>query len=144
MPDQTTAVPLPEPQSERETDMPTMKDRELLEAAAKAAGFDGFTFINGSGAVYAPEPRVMQPYRRWNPLEDDGDALRLAIALAAKSPGAHFEITISKMHDGRGFSTVGFRSRDNLGKTVVEPDIAAATRRAIVKAAAGIGRTMKD
>lgn len=60
-----------------------MEDRELLELAAKAAGYEviwcswygrfsgdvsGFRFGDSLGQI-------------WNPLEDDGDALRLAINL---------------------------------------------------------------
>ena len=39
-------------------------DRELLELAAKAAGIDWW--------------RVSEGFDNWNPLTDDGDALRLA------------------------------------------------------------------
>ena len=52
-----------------------MSDRELLEMAAKAAGYDGLRwsmlrqcFYDCSG-IY------------WRPLDDDGDALRLAVKL---------------------------------------------------------------
>jgi hypothetical protein len=47
-----------------------MSDRELLELAAKAAGYWN---IRG-----APCPWVGDT---WNPLKDDGDALRLAVKL---------------------------------------------------------------
>lgn len=43
-----------------------MTDRELLEAAAKAAGP---MFVN------------LLSHDKWNPLADDGDALRLAVKL---------------------------------------------------------------
>jgi hypothetical protein len=61
-----------------------MTDRELLESAAKAAGGrvsfdyspDGYPWLQ---AVVDGKP---QPYPvRWNPLTDDGDALRLAVKL---------------------------------------------------------------
>lgn len=48
-----------------------MEDRELLEMAAKAIGLKlRYNYLGGRDAN--------QP---WNPLEDDGDALRLAHAL---------------------------------------------------------------
>jgi hypothetical protein len=54
-----------------------MSDRDLLEAAAKAAGltdqlewWEGGFIWRGSN-VYA--------IRRWSPLDHDGDALRLAV-----------------------------------------------------------------
>ena len=45
-----------------------MTDKELLKLAAKAAGVE----------VVTP---TMLEYGKWNPLEDDGDALRLAVTL---------------------------------------------------------------
>lgn len=60
-----------------------MTDRQLLELAAKAAGLeldwdvpDGASpwVITGSGDDRGPSAI-------WNPLEDDGDAFRLALAL---------------------------------------------------------------
>ena len=49
-----------------------MTDRELLERAAKAAGYEyakhgGYIVVDGIPG-------------NWNPLTDDGDALRLAVA----------------------------------------------------------------
>ena len=47
-----------------------MTDHELLEMAAKAAGIaDGDVFYD------------MDNDKEWNPLTDDGDALRLAVKL---------------------------------------------------------------
>ena len=88
-----------------------MTDRELLDAAAKAAGIeltgsDRAAWVNGSS--YG-----------WNPLTDDGDALRLAVKLRLD---------------------VAWYERNPLELDV---DPYAATRRAIVRAAAEIGRAMK-
>ena len=47
-----------------------MTDRELLEAAAKAAGMNH---------LWVDEIDSVSP--EWNPLEDDGDAMRLAVGL---------------------------------------------------------------
>lgn len=54
------------------------EDRELLELAAKAAGYevlDGFV-----GFTVRKKEVDLWPYA-WNPLVDDGDALRLAAKL---------------------------------------------------------------
>ena len=53
-----------------------MTDTELLEAAAKAAGISA-AWVDAFG-VMVPGTGVDS---RWNPLTDDGDALRLAVAL---------------------------------------------------------------
>ena len=103
----------------------TDEDKTLLELAAKAAGFAAGWVIQG-----------------WNPLASDGDALRLAVKLASESKGASFTLSISKMHDGRGFADAGFFSRINPTEQAINADIAAATRRAIVCAAAEIGKAM--
>lgn len=83
----------------------TTTDRELLELAAKAAGrvyVDGESWDDGAG---------------WNPLEDDGDAFRLAVKLYLWEP---FRLAHREVSD-----------------TV---DIYAATRRCITRAAAEVQR----
>jgi len=88
-----------------------MTDRELLEAAAKAAGGG---FVIGY----------------WNPLTDDGDALRLAVRC---------DIAFMLETERASATTnTGQRFTEWLGT-----DPCAATRRAIVRAAAEIGRSMK-
>lgn len=97
-------------------------DLELLKLAAKAAGIER----DEDGEF------CIQPHQDdcrwwdddfctcgaiWNPLDDDGDALRLAVQLKMWT------------HSGMGC----FQN---------EPDPYAATRRAIVRAAAEIGRNM--
>lgn len=111
-----------------------MTDRELLELAAKAAEMhpDHWQW-NGYGiqelAVHGvPHCGFQGP--EWNPLTDDGDALRLAVKFL-------FEIDM-----GRGCISV----RHSTGIKILEAfnqDPYAATRRAIVRAAAEIGRNMK-
>lgn len=51
-----------------------MNDKELLELAAKAAGIDGDYSKRANSIVH--------PDGYWNPLTDDGDALRLAAELS--------------------------------------------------------------
>ena len=119
-----------------------MTDRELLELAAKAAGLRVGFEPNGvergrydlywshvhhrlcwhgktAGSEY-PVPVF------WNPLTDDGDALRLAVRLNLA------------VHKGFVYTPTGrlFNYRDHANPY-------AATRRAIVRAAAEIGRNME-
>ena len=104
-----------------------MNDHELLELAAKAAGitltpveiknFKGYYRLIG----YQTDPD--QWPRGWfDPLMDDGDALRLAVKLAL-------------------FESFDFSLK--ISAACSEDDPYAATRRAIVKAAAEIGKGMK-
>ena len=59
-----------------------MTDKELLELAAKAAGYEARWF----GDVFCRDTKLEPyPWRGWNPLTDDGDALRLAVKLDRKS-----------------------------------------------------------
>ena len=101
-----------------------MNDRELLEAAAKAAGITlMWSTMGGIG------PRNVETGNTWSPLVDDGDALRLAVERG-------YVINIDK---AVGRVTAGVWS--NGGESASEPlgaDPCAATRRAIVRAAAAI------
>ena len=100
-----------------------MTDRELLELAAKAAGME---YSDRQWSEYDED------YVTWNPLDDDGDALRLAVKLRIE------------LEFGSDFVNTG-RSQ-NLGEWHLAQeklsDPYAATRRAIVRAAAEIGRNM--
>lgn len=62
-----------------------MTDRELLEAAAKAAGIEQPTgqrgYVAQDGAFVFYLDCEGKAARTWNPLNDDGDALRLAVTL---------------------------------------------------------------
>lgn len=117
-----------------------MNDSELLELAAKAAGYelqdhtvsgDGL-WIYGDGKSRGDDGRSIS---FWSPLEDDGDALRLAASL-------RLEIIPGK-HAGDG-CIVNSRSHEIPGITVFRDskDMAEQMRRAIVMAAAEIGKTM--
>jgi hypothetical protein len=107
-----------------------MTDRELLEAAAKAAGIN----VTWTGWVPGPKSidgwafRLPDSYDYWNPLADDGDALRLAVKLgmAVYTNTCH---AYARLADDTEIS----KSEEPSG------DRAAATRRAIVRAAAAIG-----
>jgi hypothetical protein len=103
-----------------------MTDRELLELAAKAAGIDRLDF--GRGAILASDDEGHTAV--WDPLKDDGDALRLAVSLVMTVRVRLQEVAVWAPG----------------GDEVTEPYTAeqgsriAATRRAIVRAAAAIGR----
>ena len=113
----------------------TRDDRELLELAAKAAGIayikpaEGY---DGSlGLAAGSHPMQTHP---WNPLADDGDALRLAVKLRM---GISLPIHKTIKADVVVFTDSSVNVREE------GDDPYAATRRAIVRAAAEIGRNMK-
>jgi hypothetical protein len=112
-----------------------MTDRELLEAAAKAAGIELRPLVikpaigEGNGFIgYLMDPKQW-PSGWFDPLTDDGDALRLAVKL---------HMSLDLFYDG---IVVGY-TRNGESEQLQEVDgtcIYAATRRAIVRAAAAIG-----
>ncbi len=117
-----------------------MDDRTLLELAAKAAGIElvapverfivqfeerhkgGFIVRNSQGGDSA-----------WNPLRDDGDALRLAVKLRIQiTPGTYNKDQFS------AFRAAGGEAHE-FWSTLQDEN--AATRRAITRAAAAIGES---
>ena len=99
-------------------------DRELLEQAAKAAGMyhpDGFDWLENELGF------------QWNPLTDDGDALRLAVKLG---------ISV-KPFTKLPYIWADHPAADEIIEETIVDDPHAATRRAIVRAAAEIGKGMK-
>lgn len=111
-----------------------MTDQELLELAAKAAGAD-LRWDNGGNGKKYPWIVGRDGQETWNPLEDDGDALRLAVVLKINIEHAE---TLSRAAHGVNCWPVG-----RWDCAWMENDIAdygAATRRAITRAAAEIQR----
>lgn len=110
-----------------------MTDRELLELAAEAAGIERILWndANPGGWVLTQDGRPISGQLWWNPLTDDGDALRLAVRL--KLP---LWMNSSGCNAGEGAVCKTVDVDDTGG------DIYAATRRAIVRAAAEIGRSL--
>jgi hypothetical protein len=106
-----------------------MTDKELLELAAKAAEV---------GFYYGWRDGCLMTYQAasWNPLTDDGDALRLAVNLRLKisTPTTDTDCAFAGNGDFSSYS------EDVEGITIT--DLYAATRRAIVRAAAEIGKTL--
>lgn len=115
-------------------------DRELLELAAKAAGLDGYRWV-GAGMALAIDPSKAETGSigpNWNPLSNDGDALRLAVKLAIDLYFHEAEIEATAFQsdpDEHGVYPFGIEPAGD--------NACAATRRAIVRAAAEIGRAMK-
>ena len=57
-----------------------MTEREMLELAAKAAGYNVLD-VSDDGTDLIITVGGKEMFRNWNPLTDDGDALRLAVHL---------------------------------------------------------------
>lgn len=116
-----------------------MDDKELIILAAKVAGID---HPGGEHSRY-DDGRLWdcKGLRWWNPLADDGDALRLALNL-------RMGITHNDPRGQRRYVSVDaslfvapiFESFTATEELDNEGDRPAATRRAIVRAAAGIAR----
>lgn len=107
-----------------------MSDRELLELAAKAAGEITEAWA-GNDAYFSG---VLD---RWNPLDDDGDALRVAVRLNLRVMPQEKCVYVESDPD----SLLLFSSVSEIEMNGTDPY--AATRRAIVRAAAEIGRRMQ-
>jgi len=105
-----------------------MTDRELLELAAKAAGYGVHAVASreqdGTVSFYM-EPDLLY----WNPLIDDGDAFRLAANLG-------LVVDFSRPSAALPFTRHSYDLSDGGGS-------AEAARRAVVRAAAEIGRAMQ-
>ena len=121
-----------------------MTDRELLELAARAAELqvvwhkpdddsEPWCFIPDCHPPHNRRQRDKWSGTVWNPLKDDGDALRLAVKLAID-----FKIR-------NGATWWDRKGSEGFVYWCHEPhngDPLAATRRAIVRAAAELGRSM--
>lgn len=118
-------------------------DRELLEWAARAAGykvkwFDGATRFNYTGFL-KEDPHLTHyndiPVRlHWNPLKDSGQALELVVKLGLSLRRDSLDVSV--------FLRVREMNCGELGQEMLRDDPLAATRRAIVRAAAEIGKAM--
>lgn len=109
-----------------------MSDRELLELAAKAAGIQ----IAADNHVPPIEAIITPDGTLWNPLTDSGDALDLVVKLGMT---VNVENDIGTVAATAGWSD-GRLLPDGIGIAAFEGDPYAAARRAIVRAAAEIGR----
>ena len=125
-----------------------MNDRELLELAAKAAGIGtlvwgdkwnvGGDLIDCTDMPYIRSGQPDEGDVYWDPLTDDGDALRLAVKLKM-SIDTDWNGGANAGNAYVDFSDPEYGYQEGEGKK----DPYAATRRAIVRAAAEIGKEMK-
>ncbi|HHM8046319.1 TPA: hypothetical protein ACRNRX_001504 [Pseudomonas aeruginosa] len=107
-----------------------MNDRTLLELAARAAGLRSHWFFGEGEGLQVSRKNEGRRFN-WNPRDDDGDALRLAVKL-------RFDISVEReiqvsWWQGESLETVTWPLGD---------DPYAAARYAIVRAAAEIGKSM--
>lgn len=112
-----------------------MTDKALLEKAAKAAGckytnldVDTVFWVSNDDCFWEP----------WNPLTDDGDALRLAVKLGLAISIDQVELMTHAHHEEAWKGSIEKWYCHPTSKDGSQ-DAYAATRRAIVRAAAAIG-----
>lgn len=113
-----------------------MDDRELLELAARATGIEPLYWSDGQ-EPYSSGPGIIYGDNWiWNPLTDSGDAFLLMVA-------CKLNVDCSDSHP----SSLAYLESD-IESTYAEvphsDDPCAATRRAIVNAAAAIAQEMTD
>lgn len=106
-----------------------MSDRELLELAAKAAGYTLEDYFDAHDKYW---PWCVELGDNWCPLTDDGDALRLAVKLRMR-------VSVGQV-DWIASEYIG----DFSDSEEIEADPYASTRRSIVRAAAEIGKAMRE
>ena len=106
-----------------------MTDKELLELAAKAAGIEL--------SWYAPHAALgdFSVFPNWDPLQSDAAALRLAVKL-------HMKVYVGEVYAWDAKIADYSHEYQGICDDTEEPDPYAATRRAIVRAAAEIGKAM--
>lgn len=127
--------------------MSTETDKELLEMAAKAADIDaefhpelGPNLAAANEGMWLKGERTPDNSKYWNPLTCDGDALRLAVKLGISVSFSHstgLDVpypTIAEVGAFAGWCPTFTESYAD--------DWVAATRCAIVRAAAEIGRAL--
>lgn len=115
-----------------------MTDRELLEMAAKAAGYP-----QPANPCYGEDVGILVVVAKgnhvfFNSLRDDGDALRLAVKLGISIMFSTDEDNVPIVR------AIHFGTPESKWTRMrMSPDFRAATRRAITLAAAAIGEGMK-
>lgn len=114
-----------------------LTDRELLELAAKAAGYTlGHGDIDGS-------PYFCLGGRVWNPTNDDGDSRRLQVALSID-----LRFGVSDLYGPYAHARTEVRRGDFIDFhecyqwVSLHPDANAAVRRAVLEVAAAVGQSM--
>ena len=122
--------------------MTDMSDNELIELAAQAVGIKGewvrdTAFIQDRYSFNVPyNNHGMMTSVEWNPLREDSDAMRLAINL-----GMNLMILPANLKYGFCTIGIGFNNEITISENYNQGPYKA-VRRAIVRAAAEIGRKM--
>lgn len=119
-----------------------MIDRELIEAAAKAAGVNGDYEDSTWGDPPVRSYGICQlgSLMLWNPLTSDADAFRLAVKIGMDIFRA--DLDVEAVAALPPYASMERNVPAPCGIEKVGDDPYAATRRAIVKAAAEIGKSM--
>ncbi len=103
-----------------------MTDKELLELAAKAAGLN---WKNWTPTIFLGELELREWPYDWNPLENNADAFELMVKL-------NMDFTLSGKHAAVA------QADHHMKQEYCNGDSLSASRRAIVRAAAEIGKGM--
>lgn len=113
-----------------------MNDRELLEMSAKACGIEIATWSNCQAGGFQTQEGARGKF--WNPLDDDGDAMRIAVKLhmSVDMFVGGCEVGYDDMNGGQGYLTQDDGTSGDMSDYEV-------VRRAIVRASAEMGRSMK-
>lgn len=110
----------------------------MLELAAKAARINLSQWVSKGCWMDEPDEEGFQlgtpDFNRWNPLTDDGDAFRLAMDLKMH--------VIFDTEDAENPQAIAVNWRGDTKAEYHDSDPYAATRRAIVRAAAEIGKNI--
>lgn len=117
-----------------------MTDRELLELAAKAARYEiEESYVGGGERKFYRKGELIP----WNPLEDDGDALRLAVKLRV---ALYYDLPFGGDPEGVVQALINADPSRDIWRVLAEVglsgDANASVRFAIVRAAAEIGKGM--
>lgn len=113
-----------------------MEDRDLTQLTGLAAKAIGIEHSAGDHSINGPAVWDCKKRQWWRPLTDDGDALRLAVRL-------NLQITIEEQRCAAITVAWGEDFDFHVCEQSLSPDAPqAATRLAIVRAAAEIGKAM--
>lgn len=110
-------------------------DRDMFVLAAKAAGMvqgAAFDWSDDEQCFVRHEPDASGISGPWNPRDDDGDALRLAVKMGFRVAVGATMIHIDKFYDERPICK----------QTIHGGDVIGATRLAIFRAAVVMGKLM--
>ena len=113
-----------------------MIDRKLLELAAKALRYEVADYHRTKGLII--DVPIDQPIKKgglyWNPQDDDGDSMRLAINLG---------ISIEFVKDGVRCRALNVEWMGEVGMFCDMEHLRSATRSSVLRVAAEIGKGMK-